>query len=583
MTRTSLALLLFACCAALAGCSIEAPTPLEEDPELRGLAAPADLGLRLAIAPVQLPHGPPAAAWPALESVAVPASRSVTWPEREYASDLVALDAPGLQRRLGRVSSWAVGGEEILLSADTPAGLLRQAEAEGADLLVQLDLLRARSSWVGRDGLWWWGDLFLFWGIGVAPVLFVSDEVYALDLEARLQVVEVRSGRALLTRTFSAGYARSLNHPQRGWSVGGLLWLHPYTLDEEDLAQAGASLLPHARKELERRAATYLQQDLSRPLRALLPEIRSGALGPRLHALAIGVNGPGSEWDFDRPAPLQGAEADAERFAACLARGGAKVRTLTGPAATQASIEAAASEISTQMRASDRLVIYFAGYGRTDREGLPALIAARGPLRLREFCDRLAARLPAGARVDLVLDASFGRRGGGRTYPGGAALARGSLGVLVKDRPWRLLCAARPEETAIERSAPERGLFTEWLLTFAAGAGDANADGELSLREAWSFLNRWVSAEAQEAGSLQQPCIWGSEIDAPFLPMAPQVEAPPALEEELPAPLEGTREDAGGPGGASEEEPLAPTPAAPIPTAPSLAPPAAPDDSAPGD
>ncbi|MBL4850187.1 MAG: carboxypeptidase regulatory-like domain-containing protein [Planctomycetes bacterium] len=137
--------------------------------------------------------------------------------------------------------------------------------------------------------------------------------------------------------------------------------------------------------------------------------------------------------------------------------------------------------------------------GKTDAEG--------------RFRLELAGLLPEGTRVDLVLDASFGAVGGGRTLPSGTRLARASLGVLVKGRPWRLICAARPEETAIERGAPRQGLFTEWLLALAVGPGDANEDGRVSLGEAWRFLSRWVTPDAREAGAEQRPCIWGGDYE----------------------------------------------------------------------
>ncbi|HBP21312.1 MAG TPA: hypothetical protein DEA08_26430 [Planctomycetes bacterium] len=554
----------FVALACSTGCAVDPPTPLERDPEHVALAEGSPLGLRIAIAPIQLPQRDAA-------GVAALGSAAAAWPAREYASEsAVPLDARELQRRLGRVGTWVLGGEESLLTSEGGAAdevaLLAQAEAEGAELLVRLELLKSRASWIERDGLWWWGNLFLFWGIGVYPMLFVSDEVYAVELMAQLEVREVRSGRTLLARTLAAGHARSLNHPQRGWSLGGLLWLHPYTLDEEDYREVGRALYPHARKDLERQVAQLLSTELRQQVEPLLPQIRAGALGPRLRALVIGVNGPSAEWDFDHPGPLAGAEQDAADVAKHLRACGVRPLVLSGAAATKEAIEANLQRLAGGMRASDRLLVYFAGFGRTNREGLPAWIVADGPLVLGPLADRLSGYAPAQARVDFVCDASFGALGGGRTFPGGSPLARGSLGALVEDRPWRLLCAARPEQTAVESKAPlPRGLFSEWLLTAAAGAGDRDNDGQLSLREAWGFLVRWVPQEAQEAGAEQRPCMWGGERDAPFFPLRlpqPPNPAPAApltpQAEASPDPLTG---DAPAP-----TEPLAPAEPAPAPT-----------------
>lgn len=551
------------------GCSVTPPPPLEDDPEHAGLAS-EEIPITLAVAPVRLPNskGPSEfASLSPLDSQVVFPDLRATWPEREYASERsIALDAPQLQRRLSRVGKWALGASEVsLLGASGSDGLL-PPEAAGLsdpDLLVELELLRTRCSWVERDGLWWWGNLFCFWGLGALPVVFVPDEVYALELEARLTVVEARSRKLLLRENLAVSHEDSLNHPQRGWSVGGIFWLHPYTLDEEDFQGVAGALWPGAARALEVAIAKRLRRSLRPQLETLLPEIRSGALGPRTLALVVGVDGPSAEWDFDRPPPLVGAVKDAEQVAGYLRETGVEATLLTGGDATGAQIRAALAGLGGRLRARDRLIVYFAGFGRTDREGLPAWVVADGPLRLRGLADDLAARITKGASVDWVSDASFGLRGQGRTYPGGVALARSSLGVLVKGRPWRLLCAARPEQTAIERSARgEGGLLTEWLLAASAGAGDTNNDGQLSLREAWRFLARWVPPEARALGSVQGPCIWGGNYDAPFFP----VRAPEPVP--APAPEEPAAEEP------AAEQPAAEEPAAeePLPEAPALEP-----------
>lgn len=545
------------------GCSVAAPAPLEEDPEHAALAS-EPLPFSLAVAPVLLPGAKSSSQLSSLaplDSQAVFPDLRAQWPAREYSSETaVALDAKHLQRRLGRLGAWALGAQEVELQA---SGSDPQGDP---DLIVHLELLRARCSWVERDGLWWWGDLFLFWGVGVLPVVFVPDEVYALDLEARLTVIEARSGKLLLRDNLSVSHEDSLNHPQRGWSVGGIFFLHPYTLDEEDFVGVAAALLPGAAKKLELALAKRLRRKLRPQIQALLPEILSGAFGPRTAALVIGVDGPSSEWDFDRPPPLGGAVKDANQVAGQFRALGIETTLLTEREATKARIAGALSGIAARLRARDRLLIYFAGFGRTDREGLPAWVVADGPLRLQKLADRLASQVPKSVGVDWISDASFGLRGQGRTYPGGVALARGSLGALVAERPWRLLCAARPEETAIERSATgEGGLLTEWLLAASAGAGDANDDGALSLREAWRFLGRWVPPEARALGSVQGPCVWGKDFDAPLLPIRrpkPEPLQPDSLgtEDERETADEREIEDEGGP--------TAPDPEPPLPEAP---------------
>lgn len=564
-------LLKLALLAALAGsalgCSVTSPPLLEEDPRLTKLAGEG-LPISFVVAPVRLPHETSpsefASASPLDSQVVFPDQRA-TWPEREYFSEEgIPLRPSELQRRVRSVGELALGTREssLLAASSSSGGPASAASLSDPDLVLELELLRARCSWVERDGLWWWGNLFCFWGLGALPVVFVPDEVYALELEARLTVVEARSRKVLLRENISVSHEDSLNHPQRGWSVGGIFFLHPYTLDQEDLENVAYALWPQTARELEIAIAKRLRHKLRPQLASLLPEIRSGAFGPRTLALVMGVDGPSAEWDFDRPPPLVGAVKDAQQFAGYLREVGVETTLLTGQEATGAQIVAALASLGGRLRASDRLIVYFAGFGRTDREGLPAWVAADGPLRLRALADGLATQVPEGAQVDWISDASFGLRGQGRTYPGGVALARSSLGVLVKGRPWRLLCAARPNQTAIERSARgEGGLLTEWLLAASAGAGDSNNDGQLSLREAWRFLGRWVRPEARALGSEQGPCIWGLDFDAPFLPVQrpepvpePEPEAEEPAPEEAPQPDPATEETAPLPGSQPESE-----------------------------
>ena len=504
---------------AFAGCSLAPPPPVEDDVELQALVkkfseTEPPLELRIGAAPVRFGARTTLSSWGTLAGVAQPSSASAPWEPRDYSAAL-APDGARLQRRLAALSQWALG-TEVRTLAVADGDPRSAAESEDLDVMVQLDLLEGRTSWIGRDGVVWWADLFLFWGLGALPVVFVPDEVYGVDLRARLHVTEVRSGRSLLDEEFSVSHQDSLNHPQRGWSLGGLFWLHPYTLDEEDLAPVGAALLPHAQALLERRVAAALVRRARPRLIELFPKIRSGELGPRFRALLVGVNGPATGV---QALHLQGAENDALALEARLQEAGVATQALTGDQVTQAQLESSLRDLAQRTRSKDRLLLYFAGFGHTDAEGLPALVCADGALPLRRLADQLASWAPGEARIDIVLDASFGSLSGGRTYPGGTKLARGSLGVLVQDRPWRLFCSARPEETAIERGVPSHGLFSHWLLTTLAGACDSNEDREVSLREAWRYLARWVTPEAEEAGASQRPCIWGGDYDLPFLPV----------------------------------------------------------------
>ncbi|MEZ6187956.1 MAG: hypothetical protein R3F62_23475 [Planctomycetota bacterium] len=94
------------------------------------------------------------------------------------------------------------------------------------------------------------------------PVVLIADEVYEVGLAARVSVVHVGSGRALLERDFVVSHRRALNDPERGWSVSGLLFLYPYTLDADAYADVREALWPHAQEALALEVLTWLREAL---------------------------------------------------------------------------------------------------------------------------------------------------------------------------------------------------------------------------------------------------------------------------------------------------------------------------------
>ncbi len=167
-----------------------------------------------------------------------------------------------------------------------------------------------------------------------------------MALRASVAVVHARSGRALLERTFVARDEQALNDPQRGWDLGGFFFLHPYTLDDDDLAYVYEALYPHAEKDLERQVTAWLRDAL--PARLREPAVRAlidqgdPALA-RTFALVVGADGPQVR-SLDRPPPLAAAERDAAEVARLLGASGEvaaeRLVRLTGPEATVAAAKA---------------------------------------------------------------------------------------------------------------------------------------------------------------------------------------------------------------------------------------------------
>lgn len=540
----------------LAACSVSPPTPVEADGELARLVLPADARpqLKLAIAPIAATGLGMSA--PVFDEGVAPLDTSDALavrqplqdqrlPEREYGWDdgLKQVDLARLQARSAELIGWSllaetpltIAGGQTSLGADA---LLEAAEASGADLLLSLDVRQVRSAWVERDGFMWWFDLFMFYGPGIYPIVFVPDEVYEVAALVRAQVVHVRSGRVLLERDLLGSHVDSLNDPQRGWSLGGLLFLHPYTLDEDDYQTVFEALWPHAEKQLETALLGWLSAEL--PARLAAAEVQDliklgDARRTRTLALAIGAPGPRViDAKLDRPPPLAGATTDAEAFAALLRESGEVARAdqlvlLTGEQASGERALAAVAGLGKKMLGRDRLVIYCAGYGGFDASGRAVLHLEGGEVTLEALAGAVAKAVPAESQVVWVLDTSFGGEGG-RTWPS-APVADPTVAVKPLRRPhWQALLASHPKHPAVEGERPG-GAFTAALLAGAKGAADADGNGSVTLVELEKYLVTWVTPEVKERlGATQRPQRIGDDGEARLVRVAP------AAANELPPP-----------------------------------------------
>ncbi len=547
----------------LAGCSVDPPLPLEADPAHLGVALRADERphVRVGLAPTLVSlRGPSRRPWApsevevAVEVAAVGSAHAAAvasggvaavtsgvaerargddgpgLPPREYAWSPPHVDGPALDARLSTALGWALSGEALPRlegRGDDAARLLRAADDAGLDLLVQAEVRDARAAWVGRAGAAWWVDALVFYGLGL-PLVMIENETYEAALRASVTVVHARSGRALLERTFVARAERALNDPQRGWDLGGLFFLHPYTLDDDDLAHVHEALHPHAVKDLERQAAAWLRDAL--PARLREPGVRAllqhgDPSLARVFALVVGAAGPQVS-SLDRPPPLLAAERDAREVERVLRASGdvpaERLVTLTGAEATRGRALAALERLGRRMVEGDRLIFYYAGYGWFDPAGDASLLLdGEAPLSLRALAEHAARAVPG--QVTFVLDTSFGGTGG-RTFPGAPTLPDGALLPLTARPTWRALVASAPGQVAHE-DAERGGLLTRWLLTGLRGPADADGDGGTSWSELETYARTWVRAESLErAGEAQLPTRVGAADDAPFLRVVAELE-----------------------------------------------------------
>jgi hypothetical protein len=514
----------------VAGCTVDQPIPLEKDPEFAALGKPLSEDARwtpqraplLAVAPVRTAYmqaGP---------------AKTADDEDLPYSWDKPPLDTTKLQKRLARIASWSLYGNErevplvdhAALGADSSRErVCEEADRLGAQLILQLDVTHARVAWVRRDGIWWWGNLALFWIAGVVPVVFIPDEIFQVDLQAELAVIHARSGKVLLQSPISGRYERSLNDAQRGFTITGLFWLDPYFLNAEsgDYRPAYDMLLPHALKDLGRAAATELRRALPEVLQApkhrkLLQE--GTETSARTYAIVIGHNGPRAV--EPRP-PLRHAETDAEALAAALTESQTvkpeHLRLLVNEDATPDRVRGALDELGPLLLKRDRLLVYFAGYGRTNDAGKPYLVLGKQNLpvaTLSAECARTTVELGNGPQIVFVLDTSFGALARGRNYrsakdPGGPAPdARSYLSSLGrKALRWTVIAAAGPNETAFEidsRAEESRhGFFSQRLLSGLKGEADTSPkDGVVRSDELYDYLLERVPEDVRPFEETEQ-------------------------------------------------------------------------------
>lgn len=565
---TSAALALLAL--SLAGCALDPPVPLEHDPELSALPRPnnhvivvapvaevdVDAERRERAARVAVVTSGSVAAGGSAElasglapvgSAGVATAGSGDFPARASNPPLAALpqrevwlnlplDRDALQARVAEVTGWALGRpvERLRDGAGTSAArrdrdqLLDLAEAQGADLTLEVEVGQLRSAWVDRDGGSWWLDAIALYGFGIPTGIFVSDELYEVALPFRARVTHVRSGRELLARSFVARDERSLTDGEAGWTLGGFFQLRPWTLDDEDLTSVKDALWPHVQKDLERQLVAWLTRELppriespgATELLAMGDPVRA-----RTWAVVVGAPGP-AQTSLDRPPPIPGASVDAEAFAKALADGGELVASPT-PAltvlrdakATRTSLLAALQALRGKVLGTDRLVVFYAGQGLFDIAGRAALLLDGDTLTIEELAGAIAAAAPK-AEVVVVLDTSFAGSAG-RSHPC-AQVSEPELALRPLQRArWQVLAAAGPRESAQEGAAPG-GALTTWLVHGAQGPADANGDGAVSLAEAERHLQRWLVPDVRERlGAAQRPRRLGDAPEARLLRVPP--------------------------------------------------------------
>jgi formylglycine-generating enzyme required for sulfatase activity len=253
-------------------------------------------------------------------------------------------------------------------------------------------------------------------------------------------------------------------------------------------------------------------------------------------AVVIGIN----EYQSPGVPKLRYAVNDARSVhKALLGQGFAadRVTLLLDKQATKAAIERVlGDELRQKMGENDRLLVFFAGHGKTDRlrsgEEEGYLIPVDGdPARLfsttismeslRRISDRLAAK-----HILYVVDACYS---GYAVY--GRAVADTLLGEMIRKSTRQILTAGREEDEAQERDG--HGIFTNVLLRGIEGEAFQAGKTWLSLEE----LGLWIKQRVYvESGKKQLPQYGNMSGEGQFIFLKPGGQAGAQLAAVTPAP-----------------------------------------------
>ena len=172
------------------------------------------------------------------------------------------------------------------------------------------------------------------------------------------------------------------------------------------------------------------------------------------------------------------------------------------------------SWLQDRVGAKSRVFVFFSGHGAPDpKSGQAHLVPYDGDpayadtkaFSLPRLYESLG-RLPTGD-VFVALDSCFSGAGGR------SLIAKGTRPLITVDQSSRLasnmvlLAAAGPEQISTSEPEAEHGLLTYFLLKGLRGAADADADGRLTTRELFAYVQPAVEREARKRHVSQTPVL----------------------------------------------------------------------------
>ncbi len=217
------------------------------------------------------------------------------------------------------------------------------------------------------------------------------------------------------------------------------------------------------------------------------------------YALVIGID-KYRHWPH-----LEYAAKDAREIAALLQARGFQAELLVDESATRSNIVRELDVIAESAGVNSRVVIYFAGHGRT--EGLPGggergwLVPVDGDRRRWRQTMLAMNRLNQKVRqiqakhVFLAFDACYSGLGLARSINVSAEQQPAYIREMMRSRSVQILTAGSRSEQALESDG--HGLFTQHLLAALAGTADINHDGYITATEIYATVRPGVARDSE--------------------------------------------------------------------------------------
>jgi uncharacterized caspase-like protein len=227
--------------------------------------------------------------------------------------------------------------------------------------------------------------------------------------------------------------------------------------------------------------------------------------------------------------PLKYAVADARAFYDLLVMGNqVPAENVFLLLNEQATLPALRSTLGTKVKnkagANDMVIIYFAGHGATERDMMSAdgdglekyllpyeanpddLYASALPMReVAHIFHRIRSE-----RLVFVADACYSGASGGRTVSVTGVRANLSdrfLERLAGGKGKVIITASSANEVSVEKDELGHGVFTYYLMQGLRGPADTDADGLVTVDEAYRYVSEKVPAAT---GQEQHPVKKGS-------------------------------------------------------------------------